>query len=175
MAGDACNKNAKADDLNGHGTAVIKLIKTIQPTADVHAVRVVDGNLSSSYELLCGLTYALWSDEFDVVNVSLAATMSSGVRDHARRRPRPGARILPAEGNPAAQTRGRRGQHRPSIRLPNAPSGRCPPARSTVPRSRPPLLPRTSSSWNQVPGPGTIFQSRHVLRSPHRTAPCRSR
>jgi hypothetical protein len=110
MIGGACNAIALAKDLDGHGTAVTMLIKTIRPAADVYAVRVVDGSLSSSYELLCGLAYALWSDEFDVVNVSLAAKMSPGcattlggsldlVLELCRQRGTPLPRLVAAAGN----------------------------------------------------------------------------
>lgn len=61
-----------ADDLLGHGTAVSELIRRVNTSADVTALRVVDAQQGTSYELLCALTYALWSDMFDVVNVSLS-------------------------------------------------------------------------------------------------------
>lgn len=62
-----------ADDVLGHGTAVSEVIRTIKPHADVTALRVVSANRSTSYELLCAMTYALWSEMFDVINVSLSA------------------------------------------------------------------------------------------------------
>jgi hypothetical protein len=70
--------SAPPDDLNGHGTAVAALIKAIESNADVYPVRVVDALLATSYQLLCGLAYALWSQRFDVVNVSLSAHAPGG-------------------------------------------------------------------------------------------------
>jgi hypothetical protein len=62
-----------ADDVVGHGTAVSELIRSLKPAADVTALRAVNAQSGTSYELLCALTYALWSGKFDVVNVSLSA------------------------------------------------------------------------------------------------------
>jgi Subtilase family len=62
-----------ADDVVGHGTAVSELIRSLKPSADVTALRAVNAQSGTSYELLCALTYALWSGKFDVVNVSLSA------------------------------------------------------------------------------------------------------
>lgn len=62
-----------ADDVVGHGTAVAELIRQVNPAADVNALRVVNAQRGTSYELLCAMTYALWSEMFDVINVSLSA------------------------------------------------------------------------------------------------------
>jgi hypothetical protein len=62
-----------ADDEVGHGTAIAELIRSINPNADVTALRVVNSKRGTSYELLCAMTYALWSGKFDIINVSLSA------------------------------------------------------------------------------------------------------
>lgn len=66
-----------AEDLVGHGTAVAEVIRQISPHADVSALRVVNAQRGTSYELLCAMTYALWSGMFDVVNVSLSTQASN--------------------------------------------------------------------------------------------------
>lgn len=55
------------------GRAVAEVIRQVNPAADVSALRAVNAKKGSSYELLCAMTYALWSGVFDVVNVSLSA------------------------------------------------------------------------------------------------------
>ena len=67
-----------ADDLDGHGTAIAGIIRHLSPQADVAAVRVVEPEDHTSYSLLCGLTYALWSGRFDVLNISLSTQLSGG-------------------------------------------------------------------------------------------------
>ncbi|MEU4522973.1 S8/S53 family peptidase [Amycolatopsis sp. NPDC024027] len=78
LTGGQLIPDADADDLNGHGTAIASLIRAIAPKADVWPVRVVDADLATSYQLLCGLAYALWSEQFDIVNVSLSAHTPGG-------------------------------------------------------------------------------------------------
>jgi len=68
----------KADDVVGHGTAVAAVIRQINSNADVTALRVVNSNKGTSYELLCAMTYALWSGLFDAVNVSLSTQTTGG-------------------------------------------------------------------------------------------------
>jgi Subtilase family len=70
--------SATPDDANGHGTAVAKLIEAINPKADITPLRVVSSSTTKSYELLCGMVYALASGEFDVINVSLATELAPG-------------------------------------------------------------------------------------------------
>lgn len=62
-----------ADDIVGHGTAVAEVIRQVNPRSDVNALRAVNAQKGGSYELLCAMTYALWSGMFDLVNVSLSA------------------------------------------------------------------------------------------------------
>ncbi|WP_459970196.1 S8 family serine peptidase [Nocardioides pyridinolyticus] len=62
-----------ADDVVGHGTAVAEVIRQVNTNSDVSALRAVNAQKGGSYELLCAMTYALWSGMFDVVNVSLSA------------------------------------------------------------------------------------------------------
>ncbi len=57
--------------------AVAELIRAINPSADITALRVVNARSGTSYELLCAMTYAHWSGMFDIVNVSLSAQSSS--------------------------------------------------------------------------------------------------
>jgi hypothetical protein len=66
------------DDIVGHGTAVADIVRALHSTAQVESLRVVNAQRSGSYELLCGLTYALWSDRYDAVNVSLSAQQTGG-------------------------------------------------------------------------------------------------
>jgi hypothetical protein len=66
------------DDIVGHGTAVADIVRALNSTAQVESLRVVNAQRSGSYELLCGLTYALWSDRYDAVNVSLSAQQTGG-------------------------------------------------------------------------------------------------
>jgi hypothetical protein len=69
---------AISDDLHGHGTAVAQLLREVNPNADVYIVRVVQNDLTSTYELLCGLTYVMWPGLYDVVSVSLTQKMPGG-------------------------------------------------------------------------------------------------
>jgi Subtilase family len=69
---------AACDDLNGHGTAVAQLLREVNPSADVYIVRVVQDTLTSTYELLCGLTYVMWPGLYDLVSVSLTQKMPGG-------------------------------------------------------------------------------------------------
>ncbi|WP_459982188.1 S8/S53 family peptidase [Nocardioides sp. AN3] len=66
-------RDEPADDEIGHGTAVAELIRSLNPNADTTALRVVNAQNGTSYELLCAMTYALWSEMYDVLNVSLSA------------------------------------------------------------------------------------------------------
>jgi hypothetical protein len=66
-------REAAADDEIGHGTAVAELIRALSPRADITALRVVNSRNGTSYELLCAMTYALWSEMYDIINVSLSA------------------------------------------------------------------------------------------------------
>lgn len=68
-----------ADDKNGHGEAVARIISTLNPGADIHPVRVLGParNTGPSYQVLAGLAYALWSGLFDIVNASLTSTTSA--------------------------------------------------------------------------------------------------
>jgi hypothetical protein len=68
-----------AQDDNGHGTAVGDIIRAAaQTTPSVRAVRVAqpDGSCNS-YDVLSGLVFCLWGDQFDVVNVSLSTLLPS--------------------------------------------------------------------------------------------------
>lgn len=67
----------KAVDAEGHGTAIIHLIRALRPKADIRPVRVLRINPGDSVHLLLGLIAVLWPGEdgqarYDVVNVSLS-------------------------------------------------------------------------------------------------------
>jgi subtilisin family serine protease len=67
------------NDEHGHGTAVAKLIAAVSQSADIYPVRVLgDFNKGEAYEVLGGLAYALWSQEFDIINASLV-TQTTGM------------------------------------------------------------------------------------------------
>ena len=60
-------------DGNGHGDAVSQIITALCPTADIFPLRVL-GPISGtgpSYQVLAGLSLALFSGDFDIVNASL--------------------------------------------------------------------------------------------------------
>ncbi|MCW2675663.1 MAG: hypothetical protein JWR70_703 [Modestobacter sp.] len=68
----------KADDTDGHGTAVAELILALNPAVTVTALRVITTARTTSHELLCGLSYALWCGQFDVLNASLSSQQVGG-------------------------------------------------------------------------------------------------
>lgn len=59
-------------DKNGHGSLMVDVILSVNPKADVTAVKVVDGSGYTTSSLLCsGLIYA-WENSFDIISISLA-------------------------------------------------------------------------------------------------------
>jgi subtilisin family serine protease len=66
-------------DNHGHGSAVAQIISALSPAADIHAVRVLGptDNTGTSFNVLAGLAYTLWSGLFDIVNASLTSTTTS--------------------------------------------------------------------------------------------------
>jgi hypothetical protein len=82
MVGGQPMAGSPAQDAHGHGTSIHDLVDHVAAIRGVNvmieSVRVVDHNLTSSYEMLCGLDYALWSGEFDLVNASLSANVPGG-------------------------------------------------------------------------------------------------
>jgi hypothetical protein len=73
--------NQPRQDTHGHGTSIQDLITHVAAARGVRVtvqpVRVVHDDLTSSYEMLCGLAYAL-NGGFDLVNASLSADVPGG-------------------------------------------------------------------------------------------------
>lgn len=71
-------RTISADDEHGHGTAVAAVIEKVSGTrAIIHPLRVLNKNCDGhSYEVFAGLTYALWSGAFHLINASLSAPVS---------------------------------------------------------------------------------------------------
>jgi Subtilase family len=60
-------------DPHGHGTAMAQIIHCVNNNAAITPVRVLDAaNQGESYEILAGLQYALYSNEFDCVTACLS-------------------------------------------------------------------------------------------------------
>ncbi len=60
-------------DFYGHGSAVASVIRALRPDCDLVPIRVLNPlGLCESYEILDALIISLFSDRFDVVNVSLS-------------------------------------------------------------------------------------------------------
>lgn len=59
-------------DKNGHGTLMMEVLLSVNPSADVTSVKIVDGAGYTTSDLLCsGLVYA-WENNFDIISISLA-------------------------------------------------------------------------------------------------------
>ncbi len=69
---------AAAADPHGHGTAVSMVITAMNPNAIIHPLRVLNHKgTGSSHEILAGLTYAMWSGQYDLINASLTTDVSN--------------------------------------------------------------------------------------------------
>lgn len=67
-------QKAAPADPHGHGTAMAKIIQAINPGADISPIRVLNAaNRGQCFEVLIGLQYALYSEQFDCVTACLAA------------------------------------------------------------------------------------------------------
>lgn len=101
-----------AEDKNGHGSAVSALVRALRPHASVTSVRVAnERGLAESRDILLGLTFALWSGRYDVLNVSLTSQLAGNcattlgrslafVLEMSRRRgPDPEPVLVAAAGN----------------------------------------------------------------------------
>ncbi|MDX3535481.1 S8/S53 family peptidase [Streptomyces sp. MB09-01] len=74
---DSGIRRTPAADPHGHGTAVATAIKAVQGNADIYPIRVLNEKKEGeSYEVLAGLMYALWSDQYDLINASLTTELS---------------------------------------------------------------------------------------------------
>lgn len=69
--------SVSAADQHGHGSAVAQVIDFVNQSADVYPIRVLGANgRGKSSEVLAGLNYALWSNQFDAVNASLSTVLT---------------------------------------------------------------------------------------------------
>ncbi|MEU3049025.1 S8/S53 family peptidase [Streptomyces sp. NPDC006984] len=79
LDGDLRNPTTRAAvDPHGHGTAVSMVLGAVNPRAIVHPLRVLnDKGKGRSHEILAGLTYAMWSGQYDLINASLTTIVSN--------------------------------------------------------------------------------------------------
>ncbi len=89
-----------AQDKNGHGSLMFKIIQTINPEADVAAVKIVNTGGFTSTDLLCsGLIYA-WEHKFDIVSISLGVNyLSAEVKFWLDMLAKEGVIVCAASGN----------------------------------------------------------------------------
>jgi hypothetical protein len=161
--------SATPDDANGHGTAVAKLIEAINPNADITPLRVVSSSTTKSYELLCGMVYALASGEFDLINVSLATrlapdcmTVLGSSLELARRQCATAAKlsndpiIVAAAGNTNQHQTFSYPAKLPGSVIVQAWDGNNPPAPATYNVPLPPTLPKNSKVVHATGGDSTM-------------------
>ena len=87
-------------DRNGHGTTMMEVVLSVNPSANVTTVKVVDGSGYTTSDLLCsGLVYA-WEHDFDIISISLAPNyLSEEVRYWIDTLANDGVIICAASGN----------------------------------------------------------------------------
>ena len=74
IVGQGRVRSGSATDEHGHGTAMAEIMLAVNSNAVVNPVRVLDSNNQGEcYEVLAGLQYGLYSDQFDLVVACLAA------------------------------------------------------------------------------------------------------
>jgi subtilisin family serine protease len=57
-------------DNNGHGTAMTEIIKAVAPQAEVHVIRVSDSGQVYVWDLMAGITTAVYSVDAHILNMS---------------------------------------------------------------------------------------------------------
>ncbi len=61
-------------DTNGHGTAMAKIIKSVAPDAEIHAIRVAENSTATLWEIMAGITTAFFTAKAHLINLSLGFT-----------------------------------------------------------------------------------------------------
>ena len=58
-------------DVNGHGTAMAKIISEVAPEAKIHVIRVAEDDTATLWEVMAGLTTAVFEAQAHLINLSL--------------------------------------------------------------------------------------------------------
>ena len=58
-------------DGNGHGTAMAKIIKDVAPDAEIHVIRVAEDDTATLWEIIAGITTAVFEAQTHLINLSL--------------------------------------------------------------------------------------------------------